>query len=465
MTALTKTTFALALAAALGGAWWLGRSTAPEPAASNVTPAGPVEREVLYYRNPMGLADTSPVPKKDSMGMDYIPVYADDAPTAPGIVVLTPERVQKLGVRTEPAVRTALGTTVRASASVEVDEARQFAIAPRFEGWIETLYANQTGMAVTRGQPLAAIYSPELVAALEEARIAETAAAQLEATDPASAATMRRLRDASQARLRNWQVSGARLDRQSGGRLLLTAPANAVVVEKFVVQGDRFEAGQTILRLADLSSVWVVADVPGSQMAGLAMGDAVTFETPSLPGRVFEGRIDFLQPVLDQSSRTVGVRMALENADGALRPGLFGDAVLTGAAGEPAVVVPRSAVIDSGTRQIVLVELAPGRFEPREVQLGQRNGDRVAVLAGVGDGERVVTSGNFLIDAESNLGSAMQGMTHEATPPVESDTPTDHSGHATPAESDATDPMQTPQPTKEPADAEPDPHAGHAEGH
>ncbi|GAB2502350.1 efflux RND transporter periplasmic adaptor subunit [Arenimonas alkanexedens] len=462
MNALTKTALAVALAAALGGAWWLGRSSAPAAPASGPASSAPAERQVLYYRNPMGLADTSPVPKKDSMGMDYLPVYGDDVPMEPGTVALSPERVQMLGVRTEAAVRAALGATVRASATVEVDETRQFVVAPRFEGWIETLYANQTGMAVKCGQPLATLYSPELVAALEEARIAETAAARLEPTDPASAATMRRLRDASQARLRNWQVSGARLDRQGGGRLVITAPADAVVIEKSVVQGDRFEPGQTILRLADLSQVWVVADVPGSQVAGLAIGDRATFETTSLPGRLFEGRIEFLQPVLDRASRTVGVRITLANEDGALRPGLYGDAVLTGAAGEPAVVIPRSAVIDSGTRQVVLVEVATGRFEPREVQLGQRDGDRVAVRAGLREGESVVTSGNFLLDAESNLGAAMQGMTPQATSPTDSGDATDHSAHAA---AEAPGAGEATEPTKGSAESEPDPHAGHAEDH
>lgn len=440
---------ALAVGAALALGWWSGRASAPDAGSLNVqeTSAESGERKILYYRNPMGLPDTSPVPKKDAMGMDYIPVFEGGEPAAePGTVVLPPDKVQKLGVRTEVAVREALVANVRASASVQVDETRQFAVAPRFEGWIETLHANQTGMTVRRGEPLMAIYSPELIAAQGEYAVADAAAKRLADNDPASAATMRQLRDAAQTRLRNWEVAGAHIARPGReARLVLSAPANAVVVDKPIVQGDRFEPGQVVLRLADLSTVWVVADVPTSAAADLAIGSLASFETPSLPGQRFDGEVTFLQPTVNLATRTVGVRIELSNPDGVLRPGLFGDVELQGRSGEPTVVVPRSSVIDSGTRQVVLVQTAPGRFAPREVRLGARAGDRVAVLSGVEAGEMVVVSANFLIDAESNLRSAMQGMEHGSTPPAE-----DHSAHDASAE-----------PTAPPVD---DPHAAHSGG-
>ena len=438
---------ALAVVVALATGWWMGRSTAPEGAAAVDVASAAAEREVLYYRNPMGLPDTSPVPKKDSMGMDYIAVYAGDEPPAePGTVVLPPEKIQKLGVRTELAVRESLAGAVRASATVQADETRQFVIAPRFEGWIETLHANQTGMWVRRGDPLITLYSPELAAAQNEYQIAEAAAQRLDAADPASAATMRQLRDAARTRLQNWNIGGAQVVRRGNdSRLVLTAPADAVVVEKLVVQGDRFEPGQTILRLADLSTVWVVADVPTSASAGLAVGGTATFETASLPGQRFEGRISFIQPVVNAANRTSGVRIELANPDGVLRPGLFGDVELGGNTTEAAVVIPRSAVIDSGTRQLVLVQTAPGRFAPRTVRVGARSGDRIEVLSGVAVGEAVVVSANFLIDAESNLRSAMQGMDHDTPPPAAG-------GDTPPADA-------------EESSAEPDPHAGHSGGH
>jgi Cu(I)/Ag(I) efflux system membrane fusion protein len=487
---------------ALGAGWWLGRASVPSNAAvsENTTSAPKQERRVLYYRNPMGLPDTSPVPKKDSMGMDYVPVYdseapADsapkqarrilyyrnpmglpdtspvpkkdsmgmdympvydgEAPSEPGTVVLPPEKVQKLGVRTVLVTREALSAQVRASASVQVDETRQFAIAPRFEGWIERLHANQTGMAVRRGQPLMTLYSPALIAAQEEYRIADEAARRLDDHDPSGAAAMRQLRDAARVRLRNWQVAGARLGSTGDtARLAITSPADAVVIEKPVVEGDRFEAGQTVLRLADLSSVWVVADVPVSQAAELRLGHPARFETPSLPGEVREGRIEFIQPVVDPDSRTVAVRLVLPNPDGVLRPGLFGEVLLQGNTDDVATVVPRSAVIDSGTRQIVLVQVAEGRFEPRTVRLGRRAADRVAVLEGLAEGETVVVSANFLIDAESNLTSALQGLTHA------------HGDDARPSEPASEAERQPVAPAKsDDATAPTDPHAGHGKGH
>ena len=463
MNRMNWTVMALAVGVALGGGWWLGRASAPETGGARATGAAPTEREVLYYRNPMGLADTSPVPKQDSMGMDYLPVYAGDEPESePGTVVLSPEKVQLLGVRTEFAVREVLSGAIRASASVRIDETREFAVAPRFEGWIETLYANQTGMTVRRGEPLMAIYSPELVAAQGEYEVADAAANRMAESDPASAAIMRQLRDAARTRLRNWEVSGASVARKGReARLVISSPANAVVIEKPVVQGDRFEPGQTVLRLADLSTVWVVAEVPTSASANLALGGKASFETPSLPGQRFEGEVSFIQPLVNMASRTVGVRIALPNPDGVIRPGLFGDAELAGGGGERTVVIPRSAVIDSGTRQRVFVQTAPGRFAPREVELGARSGDRVAVLSGVAAGESVVVSANFLIDAESNLRAALESMApadplegtdgsgRESSAPIE-----DHSGHL---------PAPAPEAPDEPATD--DPHAGHRGGH
>lgn len=451
---------------AFAAGWWLGRSrVVAESPTTGAAAAAPMARQrVRYYRNPMGLPDTSPVPKKDSMGMDYIPVYDGEAPTEPGTVVLPPEKVQRLGVRTSVATSEALSTTVRASARVEVDETRQFVIAPRFEGWIERLHANQTGMTVRRGQPLMTLYSPALLAAQQEYKIADDAARRLADHDPSNAAAMRMLRDAARTRLHNWQVWGARPGASGEtARLAITAPADAVVIEKPVVEGDRFEAGQTVLRLADLSIVWVVADVPVSQAAELAVGHAAQFETPSLPNEIREGRIDFIQPVVDRESRTVAVRLVLPNSDGLLRPGLFGEVLLQGGPGADTVVVPRSAVIDSGTRQIVLVQIAEGRFEPRPVRIGRRVADRVAVLDGLIKGETVVVSATFLIDAESNLTSALQGLAAAAAAEpahahgasdAEREEPTVEAAHEHAVSS---------EPPATPAAA--DPHAGHGKEH
>jgi Cu(I)/Ag(I) efflux system membrane fusion protein len=202
--------------------------------------------------------------------------------------------------------------------------------------------------------------------------------------------------------------------------MVLTSPVDGVVVEKNIVQGARFEPGETVLRLADLSSVWLVAKVPAAQAANITVGQAARFESVALPGDSFDGEVTFVQPVLDAQTRTVDVRIALPNPDGHLRPGLFGNVQLQDPSAQPVLTVPRSAVLDSGLRQIVLVQDGPGRFAPREVTLGRRGGDRVEVLEGLEAGEDVVVSANFLIDAESNLQAALQSMTghgdHDAAP-------------------------------------------------
>lgn len=404
----------IALLAALATGWLLGRNTHTLMPAHE--PTAPAERKVLYYRNPMGLPDTSTVPKKDSMGMDYIPVYeGSEPPPTPGTVVMTPEKVQTLGVRTERVRLAPLTMQVRASGTVEIDETREHVIAPRLEGWVERLHANQTGMRVRRGQPLLSVYSPQLAAVQQEYRLADEAAQRLQDADPASAAAMARLRDAARERLRNWNIGGAQLTRlgnaNSSDALVLTSPADAVLIEKSVVPGARFAPGDTILRLADLSTVWVVAKVPATQASLIATGQAARFESATLPGRSFAGEVSFVQPLLDAESRTLAVRIALPNPDGVLRPGLFGTVLLENADAQPLPSVPRSAVLDSGTRRIVLVQSAPGRFAPREVVTGQQAGERVEILDGLADGEMVVTSANFLIDAESSLQSALHAMT------------------------------------------------------
>ncbi|MFZ5657287.1 MAG: efflux RND transporter periplasmic adaptor subunit [Pseudomonadota bacterium] len=425
-----------ALLLALGAGYLLGRSPAvsTKPSAD----AGQAGRRILYYRDPMGRADTSPVPKKDPMGMDYVPVYADQPgqqAQVPGAVSIDPVRLQTLGVRTEPVRRERQAMTIRASATLAVDESRQYAIAPRFDGWVERLYSNQTGQAVRAGQPLLAVYSPQVAATREEIRLADNAIQRLGGADPAGAAAMRRLRDAAMQRLRNWEISTAG---SAGNTVLFRSPVSGFVLEKPVVQGARFAPGETILRVADLSRVWAVAHVPVAQAQGLATGRPARFESPTRPGEVAEGRITFIQPTVDSQSRTLDVRVEISNLSGEWRPGLFGNLTFDGPQVD-ALTVPEAAVIDSGERQVALVDLGGGRFAPREVAVGRRLGGRIEILSGLREGERVVTAANFLIDAESNLQSALQGLgahnhgapaaTPAPAPSEPSAAPSGHEGH------------------------------------
>jgi len=422
--ALGRAVALLAVAALAGGAgYWYGTQRAGEahgPAATTAaaeSARSKAERKVLYYRNPMGLPDTSPTPKKDSMGMDYIPVYeGEEQDTGAGIKIST-AKVQKLGVRSVPVERRAVDAIVRANGRVEVDERRLATITPKFEGYVEKLFVNATGQYVARGAPLFEAYSPELLATQREYAIAAQGLAQVKAADEATVTGMKQLANSALARLRNWDVNEEDLARLAAGgeprrTLTFRAPAGGVVLERKAVQGMRFMPGEMLYQVADLSQVWLIADVFEQDIGRVRVGQAARVSFEAYPGQAFTGRVTYIYPVLKPELRAAQVRIELANPGGRLMPSMYAKVELPDAAAGPApLVVPNSAVIDSGSRRIVLVDLGEGRFEPREVRLGARGDEFVAIAEGVKEGERVVVAANFLIDAESNLKAALGGLT------------------------------------------------------
>ncbi len=423
---------AVAVALGIGGGYWWGTRTLsvrPVQEASNAaTPAttgAKAARKILYYRNPMGLPDTSSVPKKDAMGMDYVAVYDGDEPdTASNLIKISVDKVQKLGVRSEPAAMRSLDKVVKAVGRVEVDERRVFAVAPKFEGWVERLFVNATGQPVSKGQPLFEVYSPELVSAQREYAIATEAVRALKDGGADPQASMQRLAEASLARLKNWDISEeqVRALAQSGeARRTLTfrSPVSGIVMEKKAVQGMRFMPGDSLYQVADLSSVWIVADVFEQDIALVKTGSQAKVSISAYPDQSFEGTITYVYPTLKPETRTVPVRLEIANHRQLLKPAMFAQVELSVGGKAKVLTVPISAVIDSGTRRIVLVQLAEGRFEPREVKLARRTDSYVEVMEGVEEGEQVVVAANFLIDAESNLKAAIGGFGHSghgATP-------------------------------------------------
>ncbi len=412
-----KSPAALALAAVIavggtaGGYWFGTRSaTAPAPAA-DAKPA----RKLLYYRNPMGLPDTSPTPKKDPMGMDYIPVYEGEAEATPapaGQVKISAERIQKLGVRTEPAELRALGGQIRAAGRVEPDEQRLYTIAPKFEGYVERLHVNVTGQPVARGQVLFEAYSPELVAAQREYQIAAQGVEALKGAGSEAQAGMKQLAESALIRLRNWDISDAQLRAlaKSGAAtrtISFQSPVAGIVTEKKAVQGARFMPGEALYQVADLSRVWVMADVFEQDIAAARVGAPVKVRVDAYPDKTFDGRIAYLYPSVNADTRTAPVRVELANPGLLLKPGMFARIEINAGSSAPVLTVPTSAVIDSGTRQVVLIAEGEGRFTPREVKLGKRSDERVTVLDGLKAGDAVVVAANFLIDAESNLKAAL----------------------------------------------------------
>jgi Cu(I)/Ag(I) efflux system membrane fusion protein len=412
----------IVVALAAGGGYWFGhRGAAAQPEASSAAAPTAAARKLLYYRNPMGLSDTSPTPKKDPMGMDYIAVYSGEEgaePAASNQIKISTEKVQKLGVRTEAAQLRSLDRSVRAAGRIEPDERRLFTVASKFEGYVERLHVSVTGQPVVKGQPLFEVYSPELVSAQREYAIAAQGVAALKDADDQTQASMTQLAQSALQRLRNWDISDEQIKALSKSgemkrSLTFRSPATGIVMEKKAVQGMRFMPGEMLYQIADLSAVWVVADVFEQDIGLVKTGAKAKITINAYPDKVFTGNVTYVYPTLKAETRTVSVRVELPNPGMLLKPAMFARVEVLVAAKAKVVTVPVSAVIDSGTRQIVLLQRGEGRFEPREVKLGARSDDYVEVLDGVKDGEQVVVAANFLIDAESNLKAAVGGFGSE----------------------------------------------------
>ncbi|MBY0510100.1 MAG: efflux RND transporter periplasmic adaptor subunit [Rhodospirillaceae bacterium] len=361
---------------------------------------------ILYYRNPMGLADTSSAPKKDSMGMDYIPVYENDVST-PGTVQVDTAKLQRAGVRMEAAKVRNIANEIQAAGIVALDQTRAAVVAPRMEGWVERVYVGAVGLDVKAGQPLIEVYSPELVQLQEEYRLAREGGA-------ASNESVATLADSALKRLQNLGISPAQIRDIGAGRyhrtLSLAAPTAGIVLKKNVVLGQRFMPGDQLYEIADISNVWVVAKVFEHDLPALRTGASVRIAVSALPNKPYEGKISFVAPQINPETRTADVRVNVANADGALRADMYAAVIIPASEAMPMVSVPNSAIIDSGTRQVVLVAKGEGRFEPRPVTLAGRSGGYTAIKEGLKEGEEIVVEATFLIDAESNLRAALQAF-------------------------------------------------------
>lgn len=386
-----------------------------EAAAGARSTAGAGGKKVLYYRNPMGLPDTSPVPKKDSMGMDYLPVYEGEAEDG-STVKVSPGRIQRTGVRSEPAERRIVTRPVRVPGTVQLDERLVTVVSTRSDTFIEKVENVTTGDAVRKGQPLLRLYSPEIAAAS-----AQYLSVVNEAVGPGGGRPV--LIEGAKRRLENLNAPPEVLaeierTRKVPASITWTAPRDGVVLERGAVEGMRAPAGQVLFRIADTSQVWVLADVPEHDLGLVRPGQAVTIRLRSLPGRAFTGRVGLTYPQVNKETRTTRVRIELPNPEGLFLADMYADVEIATGAGKPVVAVPDDAVIDTGARQVVILDKGEGRFEPREVKVGTRGNGFIEIQEGVEPGDQVVTSANFLIDAESNLKAALQGMAAGAPNPA-----------------------------------------------
>ena len=375
-------------------------------------PKVPTDRKIKYYRNPMGLPDTSPAPKKDSMGMDYIPVYEGED-SDDGSVKLSAGKIQRTGVKSEPAAPRIIRTLIRAPGTIQLDERRISVISMRAESWVQKVANVTTVSKVSKGQPLMEIYSPSVASAAAEY------IATITSKGTSGVAAYGR---GSRQRLMNLDVPDAAIAAmEKSGTVPITidwsAPRDGVVLERNAIEGMRAQPGDVLFRVADTSVVWAMIDVAERNLGALAVGQPVTVRARGFPGREFTGTVSVIYPQVNRETRTARVRIELTNPDLALLPDMYVDADIDIGSPRPVLAVPESAVLDTGSRQAVFVDRGQGRFEPRDVKLGHRGDGHVEIREGLAEGDPVVVSANFLIDAESNLKAALKGFSEAGGQP------------------------------------------------
>jgi membrane fusion protein, copper/silver efflux system len=380
----------------------------PKRVATNEAPS--------YWIDPMHPSQHFDKPGKSPfMDMQLVPKYADRAPsdggTAPsGSIEIDPRVVQNLGIRLATVQQSSFARVVDTVGLVAVDEHRIEAIQVRAPGWVERLDVRAVGDAVRRGQLLAGVYSPDLLATQQELLIARSS------NDPA-------LIEAARRRLGLFGLSVAQISRiekagQVERQVDYYAPFDGYVMELGARQGAAVQPGATLFQLANLSSVWIIAEVPEAQAAWVKTGNPAQAEVPALPGERFAGKVDYLYPELTQATRTLKVRVVINNPGQHLRPGMFVTAHLRGPTQESVLTVPTEAVIKTGTRSVLIIAVDATHFRPVQVRVGAEHGGRSEILEGIQLGQSVVASGQFLIDSEANLRSAFDDLAgaNESTP-------------------------------------------------
>jgi Cu(I)/Ag(I) efflux system membrane fusion protein len=377
-----------------------------EKAPEEMTAKGGQPGRIRFYRNPMGLPDTSPTPKKDSMGMDYLPVYEGEQDDDSSVKV-SAGKLQKAGVQTEVAELRTLNTTVRAPGSVQQDERRVSVVSLRFEGFVDTVGDVTTGSHVRKGQPLMRIYGPNLSSAAAEYLSALNARSDVGIGGQALKGARRRLENLGAP---DAFITEIERSREVPVYLNWPAPQDGEIVERTAVNGMRAAPGDILFRIVDRRVVWVMVDVAERDLALIEVGQKVVVRPRAYLDRSFAGKVTVIYPNLRAETRTARVRIELPNPNDVLRPDMYADVEIATGTEAPVVTVSSSAVLDSGERQLVLLDKGDGRFEPRPVKLGRRGDGRVEIKEGLAENDKVVVSANFLIDAESNLKAALKGL-------------------------------------------------------
>ncbi len=412
---LVTVALVVALGIGFGSGYWLANSGSPRQMGAD---EGTSERKALFWRNPMNPAITSPVFMQDEMGMDYIPVYTEgDAGVATGgTVTIDPVTVQNIGVRTTTAVRRDLSRVLNSLGRVDFNEERLARLHPKTSGWIESLQVDETGTQVGRDTILLSIYSPDLMATQQEYLVALN---NWDAVRNSATSQMQRsartILESARQRLQLFDVPTHQIEELEQNRkikkqLHIHSPFQGRIMNIGAREGQYVSPKDELYLIADLSRVWVNVDVFEDELIWLKIGDRAEMRVRAQPGRTYQGEVTFVHPVLNPKSRTVQVRLEFDNSDLSLKPGMFANVTLYTDPQSNVVVVPSEAIVRSGSREQVFVVRGPGVFEPREVSLGVSSGGLTQIRSGIKAGERLVTSGQFLIDSESKLREATAKM-------------------------------------------------------
>ncbi len=383
---------------------------------------GKKERVIKYWVAPMNPSFVSDKPGKSPMGMDLVPVYEDEVESERAVEI-DPRVVQNIGVRTAEVQRGRLTKTIRATGEIVEDETQVGIINLKIAGWIDTVFVDETGQSVRKGDRLLDIYSPQLVSTQEEYLIALRNMEKLEESSSKSVVEgAKRTLASTRRRLLYWDITGAQIDAlaKSGEvskTMVLRSPFTGVVTMKNALPGQKVVPGTDLYHIADLSTIWVEASVFDADLPHIWVGQEATMDLAFMPGTTFRGKVTFISPVLNAKTRDLKIRLEFPNPDLKLKPGMYADVVIQSVISEDATLLPAEAVIHSGKRSVIFVTRGEGRFIPTDVLLGSYGQDnKVQVLAGVVPGERVVTSAQFLLDSESSFQEALRKMMEAETP-------------------------------------------------
>lgn len=376
-----------------------GMDLVPVESDASTGPSG--KGDILYYKNPMGLPDSSPIPKKDSMGMDYIPVYANEITSG---VAVSPEMIQTMGIKTVPVSMSRFSGDIRAFGQVEPNTRLQAASTSRFEGWIDKLSVRAEGDVVKRGSLLYRIYSPDLIGAQKEYLVSLQIG-----NDKRIAAVRQRLKSLG---LQEGTINRLTETRELIERIPVFSDNSGIISNLNVREGDYVKAGTPILRLQSYDNVWVMAAIEEADLPDIREGMPVSLRFESTKSAPQTGVIDYIYPTIDPRTRTANVRVEVDNGDGSLRPGAYADIIISRNAGEDErLSVPTQAVLRDSQGAHVVVSLGDGRFEPRAVKTGALSNGRTEIVEGLRRGEIIVSSGQFLLDSEANLREGLAKLT------------------------------------------------------